>query len=321
MNKPHSKRARRSSPLVIAAVAAPILIGLYYGLMWWRGVAAASEQRRQVVAEATEALAAEVPDENVLSRLMAALDKLPDADSAADLRAIAARIELVRGRPERADARFGAVAASPAATAADQRLGALILLRRAERESAEAAVHSGWLRQVAAYAQRAYDDGREPADLLMVWLARERLGEHAAATAVAATLQAAHADSAAAQLAALATAFRSEDGVRPIDQVARQFPVPPPEIEAMRVVVALQQRDLAGALSRAETLLLQAPGVFAVRQSAALVFHAAVLASAEGAAERAGYVERRDAQLDWLAARAPADEPQRQVWDGWRRQR
>ncbi|MBZ0153981.1 MAG: hypothetical protein K8J09_20850, partial [Planctomycetes bacterium] len=94
MNKPHSKRARRSSPLVIAAVAAPILIGLYYGLMWWRGVAAASEQRRQVVAEATEALAAEVPDENVLSRLMAALDKLPDADSAADLRAIAARIEL-----------------------------------------------------------------------------------------------------------------------------------------------------------------------------------------------------------------------------------
>lgn len=318
MSKPHSKRARRTSPVVIVAIAAPILIGLYYGVMWWRGVAAAAAHRESLLAEATAVLAADAPDANELSRLMAAIDKLPDADSAADLLAAAARIELVRGRPERADARFGAVAASPTASPADQRLGAMILLRRAERESAEAAVHSGWLRQVAAYAQRAYDDSADAADLLMVWLARKRLGEHTAAAAVATTLQAAHADSAAAQLVALATAFRPEDGVRPIDHVARQFPVPPPEIEAMRVVVALQQRDLAGALGRAETMLLQAPGVFAVRQSAALVFHAAVTANAEGTAERAGFVERRDAQLDWLVARAPADEPLRRVWDGWR---
>lgn len=314
-----SQRRRRLPPLVLVAFLAPVVLGGYYGVQWWRGLAAAAEQRAKVLTEVDVELAKETPDENALSRLMAALDKLPDAGVAADLRAANARVELARGRPERADAVFGAVAGSPTASPAEQRLGAEILLRRAEAESPEVAVRAGWLRQAAAMAQRGYDDGHGAGDLFMVWLARLRLGERAPGKEVGAALQSAHGDSREAKFVQLVNTFQPSVGLGPIEDVAERFPRPPAELDAMRVMVALEQRDLRGAIDLAEKLLARAPGVFAVRQAAATVFHALVLSSPAGDAARTGYVARRDAQLDWLSAQAPDDEPLRKAWSEWRK--
>ena len=76
--------------------------------------------------------------------------------------------------------------------------------------------------------------------------------------------------------------------------------------------------DLAAALSSAEADLLLAPGVPAVRYVAAVAMHMCALGHPDGSRDRRSFLTRRDAQLDWLLARAPVDEPQRAQWQQMR---
>lgn len=318
---PPRRRSPLAGPRLMAPLAVLVLGAGYYAFTAWRGAAARAAAASDVLAEVARELDKPEPDGNELSRLMAALKKLPDHDTAPELLAAAAGIELARDRAERAESLFAVVAARPGATPAQQRLGARILLRRHEGFAGDASQARGLLQQVATYAERAYGDGRDPADLLMAWQAQQRLGARSAAEAIAARLQAEHADSPAARLVALAASFDPAGSGQALDALAAEFDRPPVEIAAMQGLVVLQQGDVPRAVDLAEAALRRAPSVPVVRYAAALVFHACALASAMGSTDRDAWLARRDTQLDWLEERAAPDDPQRANWRALRQQR
>ncbi len=315
--------ARRAlaRPIVWAPIALLLLTLAALLWQWQRSAAAVAAARAELLQQVAAATDSGDPDAAELSRLMALLAQQPDHEVAADLLAAAARIELARQRPERAQALFGTVAANPAAGPAEQGLGAQILLRLHEAGGGAAADTVGMLRQAEAFALRAYAASGDPADLLRAWQAASRLADRVAVQQHAAALQQAAPESAAAQLAQTAAQFDPQLPLAQIDALRAAFPVAPPELEAMRVLLVLQSGDVRAAAREAEALLLRSPGVLAVRWAAALVFHACVLGQAEGSVERAQWRQRRDHQLDWLLERAPADDSRRPQWDQLRGER
>jgi hypothetical protein len=249
--------------------------------------------------EVEAALAVSPPDYGVLSRCMAALQKLPDRDTAPDLLAAQAGIELARGRPERAEALFADVFQRPGASPAARRLGARIRLARHATGTLEPAVAAAVLQQVEGYAEEAYQDSRSPDDLLRCWLAALRGGADDRAAAIAARLVAAHAESREARFVQFWTTFQPTAGVQPIDALLSLFDAPPIDAEALRVFALLQAGDVGPATMAAEAALQQAPGVPAIRWAAAIVFHARALGQVDGSEERTRWLRRRDEQLAW----------------------
>jgi hypothetical protein len=312
----------RRSVLLRPAVFGPILLVLLAlaALLWkWQQDRTdAAEAREQLVAQVVSAAGRAEPDSQELSLLAALLAKYPDRDTAPDLLAAAARIELARNRPERAEALFATRAAHPAASPAEQGLGAEILLRVQAAGVGDAAAATGKLRQAKAYAERAFEASGDPDDLLRAWQAASRLQDQAAVADAAGRLQAIAAESPAARLAQLAAQFDPSLPLARIDGLRGAFAVRPPELEAMHVLLLLQSGDVRGASLAAEALLLRAPGVLAVRWSATLVFHACVLGQQPGSGERAQWLDRRNHQLDWLLQNAPADDSRRSQWDTMR---
>ncbi|MBL9076078.1 MAG: hypothetical protein JNL08_01160 [Planctomycetes bacterium] len=309
-------------PIVLLPI---VLLVLALGGWLWslqRAAAAVANERATLLQLVADATARVQPDANELSRLAADLTALPDHETAPDLMAAIARLELARQRPERAFAAFGVRAADPTASAAEQSLGAEILVRLHEAGSADAATATGWLRQAAALAERAWSANHEPADLLRLWQAATRLQDTAVVERAAQELQTAAADSLAARVVRLAGAFDPrQTTLADVDAVRAEFALPPPELDAIRVLLLLQSGDLRAAAAEAEALLARAPGVPAVRWAVALVFHACALGHPEGSGERAQWLRRRDPQLDWLLERAPADDKRRPQWSELRRQR
>jgi hypothetical protein len=232
--------------------------------------------------------------------LMSLLQKQPDHAVARDLLAAAARIEMARGRPERAQALFAALAGQPGASADEQRLGARILLQVHATGSFDRATGNGLLEQVVQWSEAAYAADRRVDDLLVVWQAAERLGRHERSAAAARDLAASHADTAVARFVQFAIAFAPANGVVPLDNVVADLSPVPVEADAMRVFVLLQAGDVPGAAAVAESALARAPGVGVVRWAAAVVFHACVLGSAAGSDDRTRWLQRRDVQLGWL---------------------
>lgn len=315
----------RGRVLLRPVVYGPIvLVLLAVAVLLWQNLqqrAAAAEARLQLVAQVASATDRAEPDLQELSRLAAALAKYPDHETAADLLAAAARIELARNRPERAEVLFGNLAANPAATPAEQGLGAEILLRVQAAGIGDASAATRRLRQAQAYAERAFEASGDPDDLLRAWLAASRLQDQAAVTRCAERLQAVAAGAPAAELTQLAAQFDVTLPLPRIEALRAGFTVPPPELEAMRVLLVLQSGDVRGASLAAEALLLRSPGVLAVRWAAALVFHACALGESAGSGARAQWVERRNHQLDWLLQNAPADDKRRAQWDRMRGER
>lgn len=318
---PPRRRSPLAGPRLLLPLAVLVLGVGYYAFTAWRGAADRAASARELLEEVHKEIAKSEPDGNELSRLMAGLKKLPDHGTAPELLAAQAEIELARDRPERAESLFANVAARPGAAPSQQRLGARILLRRQEGYTGDASQARGLLQQVAAYAERAYADSHDPADLLMVWQARQRLGERAEAEAAAARLRAEHADAPAAKLVALAASFDPARSGPALNALAADFDRPPVEIAAMQCLVVLQSGEVPRAIEMAEANLRTAPSVPVVRFAAALVFHACALASAAGSTDRDGWLARRDAQLDWLDERAVPDDPQRASWRALRQQR
>jgi hypothetical protein len=259
-------------------------------------------------------------DGSELSRLVARLQKLPDHDSARDLLAATARIELARDRAERAFAVFGTLASQPGASPDEQRLGAAILLRWHETGGGDASAAAGLLAQVIAFSEAAYQDGRDPADLLRAWQAATRLSRAEMASGFAKRIAEAHPDSPAAQLVQLAQKFEPSMA-REVEAVAAAFPVPPVELDAMRVAVVLQSGAVDRAVASAEALLARAPSVLSSRWVVAAVFHVCTIGKPEGSAERQQWATRRNAHLDWLLEHAPAEDRRRDQWAKTRAER
>lgn len=303
--------------MVLLPLVLVVLALVAFCVKLYTAAATVDAERAQLLAE-VEAATGKVPvDASDLSRLMARLQKLPDRDSARDLLAAAARIELARDRAERAFALFGALASQPGATAAEQRLGSTILLRLHEAGGGDAAAAAGMLQQVLGFAETTYLDSQDPADLLRGWQAATRLSLGERATALAQRIVQAHADTPSGQLVQLARKFDAEFDAglaREVENIAAAFVAPPVELEAMRVLVVLQGGAVDRAVVAAEAVLLRAPGVGAARWVAALVFHARMLGQPEGSAARAPWASRRNAQLDWLLERTPTADTRREQW-------
>ncbi|HEB52846.1 MAG TPA: hypothetical protein ENI87_06300 [bacterium] len=294
-----------------------LLVAGFYGYQWWQERVDRAAARARLIADAATELDKPQPDRDRLSSLMARLTRLPDAATSPELLALQAEIELLRGRPERADEMFLGIATSPGATPAQQRLGARILLRKSETFAGDAAGWTGLLEQVLAFSERAYSDGRDAADLFRAWQAATRLW-NPRKRELAAQLAQAHPDSAEHRLVALVDDFDpARDATRVADLFA-DFATAPYEVHALRTAVTLQKGDVPAALAMAERDLNLAPGVPGIRYVMAIVLHACALASKEGSVDRIRFADRRDRQLDWLEQRAPADEPQRQQWQKMR---
>ncbi|MBL8728740.1 MAG: hypothetical protein JNM25_09945 [Planctomycetes bacterium] len=308
-------------PIVFGPI---LLVLLAFAAMVWRWQqdrSAAAAAREQLVSQVLSATTRAEPDPQELSHLATLLSKYPDHESAPDLLAAGARIELARNRPERARALFGARAANPASTPAEQGLGAEILLRVQAAGVSDASAATGMLRQAQGYAERAFEASGDPDDLLRAWQAASRLQDRAAVARLTQRLEEVGAESPAARLAQLAAQFDPSLPLARVDALRSAFASPPPELAAMHVLLLLQSGDVRGASLAAEALLLRAPGVLAVRWAAALVFHACALGQPEGSGERARWVDRRNSQLDWLLQYAPADDSRRPQWDTMRSSR
>jgi hypothetical protein len=311
VNTPPARRgaAGRSRQLVIALVAIAVLGGGALAWRTWTAARDANAARTRVLAAIDVALAVPQPDGDELSRLAVQLQKLPDHDHAPELVAAHARLELARGRPERARDLFFAIASRPDAAPAEQSLGAAILLRVHEA-GGDAAGAATTLQRALAMASAAYPTTASPGDLLVAWQAAERLGQHDRSREFAATLAASHADAPETVFVRLAMKFDPAAGAGAVAAAAAGLSPEPVEAAAMAVFAHLHAGDLRSAVASAEQGLGRGAGVAVVRWAAAVAFHACVVSENDRDA-RARWVQRRDAQLDWVRANS-TDEARRQ---------
>ena len=307
--------------MLIGFLAALLLALGFLVFQWLRGGAQRAAARAQLLADVMTATQKRPVDTGELSHLVANLQKLPDHEGDRELTAALARIELARGRPERAQAMFLPIASQPGAAPAEQRLGAQILLRCHESGTADRATATAMLQQTMAFAAAAYADGHDADDLLIGWLAANRLPDAEREQRFAEQLRTDHADSPGAKLVQCKQSFRLEMPLAEITNLRAEFAQPPAELDAMHVAVVLQQGDLRGAVATAEPALQRTPGVDSVRHITAIVFHACAKGHPDSPEERAAWVARRDAQLDWLDAHAEPDDGRRAVWAAMRADR
>jgi len=315
--------ARRSAwqqPLVLAPLGLAALAAVFFAFQWLERSSAASAERALLFADIEREAQKHPIDGDELSRLAVRLQKLPDASEAADVALATARVELARGRVDRAAELLAPLANRPGATPAEQRLAAAVWLRQHELGAADRSRAVALLQQAVAFAERAYADGQSSEDLLHAWLAALRLGETERAGQFAGQLIEAHHSTRGARLAQLVRDATLTTPRQDIERVRELFPVPPAEVDVLLVTVLLQAGELDAAVKLLEPLLLRAPGVVEVRRTAALTFHVCVLGNAAGPA-RQPWVQRRDAQLDWLAGHAAPEDSGRAGWAAMREER
>lgn len=300
--------------LAVLASVIVLVIG-FYVFQGWREGADRAARRGKLLGAVAAALRAEKPDLDRLGDLMAGLTMLEDADSAAEVLTPRAQIELLRGRPDRAYRLFGQIADAPGATAAQQRLGARIQLARQDSFGGDAATAKAMLEQVATFSQNAYADSGEAADLFRAWQASKRLWDHERAKGFAAQLSSGHADSKESRLVAVFDSFGNRTSEVAVEDLLIDFgDGVPAELAALRTALILRAGQPLDALAAAEKDLLRYAGVGYVRFILAAVLTACVQYSREGSIERGDYLQRRNDQLDWLEARAPAGEALRAQW-------
>ena len=303
---------RPSRALLFALVAVVVLIAGGYAIVAWRAGSAAAAQRREVLEEVAAVLAQVPPDVDRLGHCVAKLKKLAGAGTDRQLLAAQAQLELARDRAEVAEELFVGLASEPGAATVELQLAARILLRRHEADLGDRG--PAVLAQVRQFSETVYQDLRHPAELLRAWQASERAGQHEVGKRIAADLARDHAESPERRFVDVALSFdpeRSRTGLAASVVGLAEVPV---EHAPMEALVQLQGGDVPAAVRTIDAALARAPGVGVVRFAAAAVFHVCVLASAAGSDDRATWVVRRDAQLDWLLRQSGLDETRRATW-------
>ncbi|MGK0153106.1 MAG: hypothetical protein ACI9SE_000050 [Neolewinella sp.] len=316
------KPAKKPSPFadrrILVLIALVVGIAGFYGFQSWRAGANRDAARSKLLAATVSELAKDAPDRDVLSKLMARLVRLPNASTSSALLAPQAEIELVRGRPERADKLFGSIASGPGARPADLRLGSRILLAKHEGFGGDVVEANTMLQQVQMMAEVAYSDSRDVKDLFRAWLASIRLWDPRAKD-LAGQLKANHGDTPESRLAQLNEVFAAKRDKQLVADLLVDFAKAPAELRAMQTIVMLFDRDVAGALKAAEQQANETPGVQGVRYVAAVVLHGCALGSEAAPVDRAAFLKRRNVHLDWLDKRVPAEQDKK--WDPMRQLR
>ncbi len=316
-NKTITPRSRRRGPIVFLPLLLLVGVGGYYVFQWFSARSEAASARAELLREVDEELATEPVDTSALSRLMARIDKLEDHTFAADLLSAQARIELVRGRPERAFDLFSSIGSQPEASEADRRLLTAILLRRHEAGGTDKAITEGWLRDAATRAVAIAERTGATDDWFVAWQASVRLDDADAVKRCREQLTAIDAESRQARLARAAADFRPEAPADALHAMRGEFSVVPIELAVMIAMVQLQAGETAAAVTEIEALLNRAPGLIGVRVAAAIVFHVCVLNSQDEAGKQR-WRPRRNAQLDWLLDNASPEDTRRETWSQMR---
>ena len=315
--QPGNKASLFADRRLVALVILIVAIAGYYIFGWWSDSQARAAARDKLLSDTSAELQKDQPSSDELSRLMAGMARLPDASTAFDLLAAQARIELHRGRPERADKLFGGIAASPTASAQDRSLGSRILIAMHEGFGGDKVEAQTMLEQVLVMAERAYRETRDVEDLFRAWQAAMRLWDPQSKS-LREQLKADHGESPQSALAQLNMKFEPVRDREAVTDLFVEFATPPAELRAMQTIVTMSD-DLPLALSEAERHLIVSPGVPCVRLALAYVLHGCAMGHPAESADRAVFVERRDEQLDWLDQRAPVDKRAR--WDPMRQLR
>ena len=303
--------------------AALLVLGVicWFGYQWYAGVQAVAAERAEVLQGLDAQLALDSPDDGALSQLMGRIRKLEDHGTAPDLLAAQARVELRRGRPERARDLFLPIASVPGAAAADQGLAARILLRCHAAGLPDRSAAHALLEDALAFALVAYADSDDPDDLLRAWLAARRLSDGDRGDELAGRILDECDGTPAAALVRAVQSFSTRMPRGQLDAVRAELTEPCAELDAMIAMVELEARNLEEARRVVEPLLVEAAGVVDARWATAVVFHAFALGSAAQSDDRVKWLRRRDVQLDWLMDHAVADDPRRSRWDQMRAQR
>jgi hypothetical protein len=308
---------KRGVKVGVPVVLLVLLVGAF-AFREWQAAGEAQRQKAQLLQDVTTAVQQEPVDSSELSRLVTRIQAMASAEADRELLMATARIERARGRYDNAWHRVMPFASGGGASTAELRFAAELQLQRNASGSKDA--HgSETLRQVVASAEAAYAGSHDPDDLLLAWQAALRVRDPAETERLAAALQRDHADSPAAELAALAQTFDPQKPVAPLDELARRFPRPVLELELMRALGRIGS-DAQAAADLLEPLLRQAPALLEVRAAAATTWHVLAFQSTDEA-ERTRRLVQRDAHLAWLADNAPPDDARHAAWIKLRAQR
>lgn len=291
---------RLRGPLgALAALALAAVVGVFVLVYQQR-----RERRHRVVALLTEvekALEASPVDRGELSRILGRLRKqLDDAPADVRLRRARARVLAALGRERQALEELRGLLDGPGVNVDDLLLAARLHERRF--------AHGGELDQALAamgLAERHYAETGAPGSLFLAWQCAVRSGQIRDSDRLAARLLEEAKES---RFARLVAALRAFDPAKPettaeLQRLAREFESPPVELELALAMAEIQTDEgLERGLQRIEDVLARVPTYVEARNAAAVAYH------------RVGDRRRRDEQLRWLLANAPADDARRPRW-------
>ncbi len=302
-----------------------IVVVLALGFVAFYGVAALQEASRKsavrsaAIAEA-EALIADGSGADS-SRLMAQLLELGQEDHEA--RVVCGRLELLRGRPERAVELLRPTLQDTASEAA-LRAATQAWLLHCERAAGDAGTRRALLADGLGFAERAAALSGTADDWFRCWQAAVRLGDAEAAARALTALASVDAGGLRERTATMIAGMQSPDSTPPameaVADLALSWGQPPLELRLLECGMRIAQNDLVVALRLADEATAEAPNRFEARNLAATAHHSAAMQTAEGP-ERDRHIKIRDAQIEWLDANAEADDARRPTWLSWRQAR
>lgn len=254
----------------------------------------------------------EEPEGSELSSLVTRIRNAGDPERDPRLRRALARIEVARGRDDRAWAQLQPLALAMEPEPDDQALGARLL----------ASMHGKTgnlqdLRQALELAESAHRARGDTATLFLAWQCAVRLGGEASETRqrLGDRLRELAPDGAEAALVTILARDEEQVPVEDCQALAGRFEEVPMELAMALATGHLQQGAVADALHELDRVLPRAPALMDLRHLAATACWAFGRQS-QGAAP--AEVERRRsemaAHLRWLLANAPAGDPRRGHW-------
>ena len=312
-------RAALTRPRLLLLLALLASVAAFYVLPVALNRASRSESRNRAVENIRQVLAEPRPDRDSLGDCITQLLMLEGASTDPLLLQLRAEVEIARDRPDEAYRLFGAIGESPTAAVKQREVLARIQIARQERFNGGDAASREMLRQALRCSEAAYAESGDVEDVFRAWQASRRLWDRPRAKEFAEQLAAQHAGSREHRLVEIYdTLDQNSDAVAVEDLLIDFGANVPAELAALRTTMLFFSKDLPAALAQSREDLNRFAGVGRVRFVLAAVLQAHVLSFPVGSLDRAGYVEQRDAQLDWLLARAPESEPQRQRWTAMR---
>lgn len=308
----------RLRPVFLVALLA-LGAGGFYGFAAWQESARKAALRSAAIAEAEALVESGAATDS--SRLMAQLLELGPEDHEA--RVVCARLELLRGRPERAVELLRPTLQDSASEPA-LRAAAEAWLLHSERAAGDAGSRRALLADGLGFAERAASSSGSAADWFRCWQAAIRLGDVDVAARSLAALESVDAGGLRARTATMIVSMQKPDAAAPaIDAVAElsaAWGKAPLELRLLECGMRIASNDLDVALRLADEAVAEAPNRFEARNLAATAHHSAAMQSQEGP-DRDRHIRIRDAQIDWLDANADADDPRRPTWLSWRQAR